>query len=231
MKRIKAIKQAPAALLLSTVASVTAAQDGVHCGLGKEVHGGHYRIESSDGSPATLSLLREKNRVMQTFPELNRSELFQRNAQGSVHLTRYYDDAQRGVEFYQATSWEPRTTMTWDRVWQLLPEDQLSRHDPERVEEAPGCARVAHYRYRLNGRDYALDWLPDYHLLKRMEITGEDEHILWELTAVETNAGALAAQEDKRLRYLVVDFADISDQQDRFFLELRRDKERPPSHF
>lgn len=219
--------------LLFNTSPVTAETDPT-CGIRGEVSGAEYRIrtvtaEGVESEPEVLRVVRGTERVMHIHPLTARAEMWERNARGGTHFTRYYDDAGRGVEFYQGNAAEPRSQMGWDRAWQLVPEAILQEHSPRDSRRRDGCLTVEDYAYSVQGAEHHLQWLPGQDLIHRLEIRTPEITRVWELTALITGDGTFAAEQSSRAGYVVIDFADLGDQEsDPFFRSLTHDGK--PAH-
>ncbi|MBN7796153.1 hypothetical protein [Parahaliea mediterranea] len=227
MKSLWMTAAALAALLFHPASAVAGADPS--CGVGGQVYGAEYRIrtiaaDSQESEPDILRLVRGTDRVMHVYPATGRADLWERNSRGGTHFTRYYDDAARGIEFYQGNPAEPRSQMDWDRAWQLVPSAILREHSPRDSRRPAGCFPVEDYAYTVRGAEHHLRWLPGQALIQRLEIRAPEATRVWELTALVTGDDAFAVEQSHRADYVVIDFADLGDQEsDPFFRSLTHD--------
>ncbi len=198
--------------------------DAAICKLPAQIYVAEYRVLRDGAEIATLKIVRGDNRVMHIRSNSTGAEMWERNANGSVHFTRFYDQARRGLEHYEANPLDPSSQLDWDLAWQLVPEAVLSGHQAEAETSDGECAEQLHYAYEENGTEHRIDWLPQQQLVRRLQEQGSGKTMVWELSSVSTDPQSMTRELDAREDYRVIDFADLGDQEsDPFFQTLKAD--------
>jgi len=214
---------------LAGLSALSAAGDDRTCNLPAQIYGAEYRIsttvqggaEKTQPQTETLRLLRSASRVMHIHPQSRTADMWELNARGTVHFSRFYDAEQRGIEFYQAAA-EPASQFDWEQVWQLAPEAVRTDNPPQRIEQQSGCARVENYHYEKDGLEYELDWLSEQQLVLAMVMTRDGQRVSWALERVVEQADTLPREYQRRAAYITIDFADLGDQEsDPFFRSMK----------
>lgn len=225
--------------VLLSMSSIAVAQGDIACELPAEIFGATYQIarQSVEGGAVEaetvaaetekLVLLRSANKVMHIHPMRNTADVWERNAHGGVHFSRFYDSHQRGIEFYQGVVAEPASRLNWDQAYQLLPAAVMSENQVQSVRERPGCANVESYRYTVEGDAYTLEWLPAQQLVLRLVVDRGQYRMSWTLQSVEAQPDRLSEEIQQREAYITIDYADIGDQEsDAFFRSLHHGSAR-----
>ncbi|CAA0081201.1 Uncharacterised protein [Halioglobus japonicus] len=216
-------------LVLASLSAIAGAQSEVACEMPDGISGASYQVvrQSGEGGTTeeetqTLLLLRSANRVMHIHPAQHTADVWERNAHGGVHFSRFYDSRQRGIEFYQGVAAEPSSQLSWDQAYQLLPTAVLSENEIQSVRAAPGCARVESYRYTVEGDTYTLEWLPAQQLVLSLTVDRGLYHMTWTLEYVVAQPDRLNEEMRMREAYITIDYADLGDQEsDPFFRSLK----------
>jgi hypothetical protein len=216
-------------LLLAGLPTLAFALEDISCHMPDTVYGATYEIsqQSADESPVvteTLHLLRSEHRVLHVHPQAHTTDMWERNSRGGVHYSRFFDEQQRGIEFYQAVAAEPSSELEWDQVYQMVPSAVMSPASRRAAQQqAPDCAAVETYAYQVEGDEYTLDWLPAQRLVLRLTLARGQSRMSWHLLNVSSEPESVA-----RAIYVVIDYADLGDQEsDPFFRSLHHGAQHP----
>ncbi|MFV0476521.1 MAG: hypothetical protein ACK5ME_01655 [Parahaliea sp.] len=206
------------------VSLVNKNNDAVLCRLPETIHVANYDIQEEGGTAETLQLLRTNEQVMHIRSQAGSAELWELNSRGEIHFTRYYDQAQRAVEFYQQAPMDRSTTLEWAHVWQLVPATMLAG-EPVAVADISGCAHREIYEYLAEGAHYRIEWLPAYQLPSAMTIRRHGQQLHWHLQAASGTLETLTSELAQRAGYKLIDYADLGDQESDAFFRSLRDQE------
>lgn len=184
-----------------------------------------YRVTSTvdDGATttSTLRLVRDRRRVAHERVDQSVTEVWQRQRNDAVRLTRFFDADRRAIS-YEPSDLAPEVQQSWDLQWRLvaLPtEPGLQRTRSEShgcgvLERFSGPAVADPSRWQVI--DYA--WLPQLDLLVRSEAVRGDASTVFELVRYGAEGAEIDAVFASRQAFQVTDYADIGDSDDDLFL-------------
>lgn len=175
-----------------------------------------YQIKTK-GKPAgsrTLELWRDGNRVAIRYPEDRITEQWELTSNNRLHLVRYFDLHERGIE-YQPN--EIKGSHDWSLKRQLI-SDTLLKEMKLSKTRGKGCQSVAHYSKKSNGTKLKLKWLERQQLIKEFRVKRGNSVITWKLQQVNSDPQSVAQAFVELGRYDTTDYTDIGDNESDPFL-------------
>lgn len=178
----------------------------------------NYQIEVQQGDQRRVQLLelwRAGNQVALQYPQSDITELWEPVKPGRLHLTRYFDQYGRGIE-YQST--EIKGEQDWSVKRQLVSDHLISSMTLQQTL-GRGCAMEQHYSLVQGGKRMELSWLPQQQLVKRFRVTEDTLTRTWLLTGHESQAQPITQRFAELSGFDTTDYADVGDSESDPFLK------------
>ena len=181
----------------------------------------HYRVtQSSAGQPSvsrTVMLVRDANRVAYRYEDRAVTELWERAGNDHLHLVRYFDNYQRGIE-YQAD--EIKGGADWATQASLV-SPQLRHALQPGNSSGSGCEQLREYTGQHHHERYQLVWQEQLQLPQRFEVIQANggAQVRWELVELNRDKSAVEAIFHALDGYQTTDYADVGDSESDPFLQ------------
>lgn len=184
-----------------------------------DVLGARYAVSVTRGGETTvrhLTLWRSGNRVLQEIQDRQIAELWELTANGGLHLVRYFDAYQRGIE-YLPGDFRGEIRGVWEQKHRLLPTSFLEGMtlESERHEDAFTLRR---YATTTGDVRLTLDWLAEPALPRHYVRASAEERIEWQLVEMIGDTNRIRAAFAARESFQTTDYADIGDNESDPFL-------------
>ncbi len=170
-----------------------------------------------------LVLSRLNGQVALQNPEAEITELWNKTGNGKLHLIRYFDRYQRGIEYQPGEIRSRHSGADWSSKYQLLSDDFIQTLTLTESQESQneGCQRTETYHATVAATSSQLTWLPEYSLPKLYVEKTPATTIRWTLTEIETNPAEIRPKFDVLASFQTTDYADIGDNEsDPFLLKM-----------
>lgn len=182
----------------------------------------NYTIETShtgegkahESSTLSLALIRNNARIAYFYPNKNVIDIWVRYPNNKVALNRYFEQQKRSIE-YQPT--ELKRQVNWQKQYQLITEKQIKKMALITIAGS-GCYRQEEYNLMQGETSVHLIWLPQLHLVKRLQVSQKEYSKVWQLAGIESSEKGVRAFFDKLYQYQSTDYADIGDNESDPFL-------------
>lgn len=161
-----------------------------------------------------VELWRDANQVAIRYPASDVTEFWERTSNNKLHLIRYFDSHERGIE-YQPD--EIKGAHDWSLKRQLV-SDLLINEMELRKTRGKMCNIVEYYVKKSGNAHLKLHWFADQKLIKRFQVKNEQNSIDWKLLNVISVPLKVAAEFDKLAYYDTTDYTDIGDNESDPFL-------------
>jgi len=118
-------------VLLMTLVPVTV-QAKTSCDSPPDVLGARFEqtvINSKTGATSVrnMELWRDGDRVMFIYPDRGIAEQWERNGNGALHLTTWFDKDRQGIEYMPEDIGSQSDSKRWPEKWQLFPDSLLQK--------------------------------------------------------------------------------------------------------
>lgn len=205
--------------LVLTVALTTLSAGAVACDSDK-LRATYQMTElSHDGqhkNTRELVLWRNGHQVAHQYPHSEITEIWNQNSRGDLHLERYFDAYQHGIEYQpgeiKGNSWEIKYQLVSTEFMKELSLDRTVGEGCDRVEywvsntKTPGKGKVA------------LEWMPGQKLVKKLSVNTDNGSTEWTLKDIKTDSGLVDEIFSIHRAYKLTDYADVGDNESDPFL-------------
>ncbi len=162
----------------------------------------------------TVHLWRTPKQVAIDYPDRKITELWERTANGQLHLVRYFDAYQRGIEYQPV---EIGGSHDWDLKRQLVSSRFLKRMNLEKVV-GEGCQQVQHLSFKGEKFHSKLKWLVKQELVRHYAIKSDAGSESWKLLHVSTDVDLIDTKFSRLSDYQTTDYTDVGDNESDPFL-------------
>lgn len=142
------------------------------------------------------------------------SDVWQQFGQGQVRLVRYFEQAQRAIE-YQPD--ELGQSIRWQQQYQWISDADLQQLTLKSTQ-GTGCDTEMLYQGEIAGAQIRLLWLPQYRLIKQLQRNTSQFSEQWQLQSLSTDQAVISAQFQRLDQFQTTDYADIGDNESDPFL-------------
>ncbi len=183
------------------------------CALDRQTLGARYTVVFTDAKGVSqeseVTIWRMKSRVLWEYPLSGIAESWHRNVREQLQLVRYFDQYDRGIEYYPADmpAYDPQS---WERLWQLVPAAELESLEAG-ATHGDKCQLERGYSGTGHGLEVSGAWLGAAGLPSRWKTRATGASSSWQLKELVTDAKAVAQAFDSREHYQLIDYADIGD--------------------
>ncbi|MBD1389324.1 hypothetical protein IC617_07795 [Neiella sp. HB171785] len=212
------------ALLFSTSVNASANVAAHSCPLNKQRLSADYTLtrtwDIGRSQTKQLTLWRNANEVALQYPQQAITEIWTRGKDGRSRPVRYFDDYQRGIEYFPNEVKGSATAQVWQSKYQLIDDD--FRQQMTLVSEAgQGCLRTETYELKQQGKRYRLVWQPASQLVIQYQEQAMSQLFTIELQQTSQDSGQIDQFFASRQAYQTTDYADVGDNEsDPFFLKM-----------
>lgn len=162
----------------------------------------------------TLQIWRNQNQIAYYFPASKVTELWEQTRNGRLHLMRYFNEHQRGIE-YQPN--EIKGGQDWSMKRQFISDKLLSEMTLEKTQ-GHGCLTVQSLSLDKNQQQYKLEWYGELKLVKSFTISNKDSVVRWELQEMQQEENKITDYFLTLASYETTDYTDIGDNESDPFL-------------
>jgi len=209
-----------AGLMLGIAAPFNVSAQQHQCATANKL-GAIYEIEMSPeaGSSATkpiqkLELWRSGKQVAIRYPQKQITELWEQTKNNQLHMVRYFDAHQRGIEYQPI---EIKGKHDWSVKHQLISDAFKGRMTPGE-ESGKGCDQKQHYSLHKEHENYHLVWLKTLQLPEELSVKSQTTGTHWTLKQLIKDEKTVDKAFDLLAQYQTVDFTDIGDMENDPFL-------------
>lgn len=165
-----------------------------------------------------LTLWRMGQQVAHQYNQRQLTELWFRQKNQRVSLTRLYEQFERGIE-YQAGEMSHASGSDWQSKYALISENKMQSLEKVSQEQGQfGCDSIEHYNGVVGDETIRLLWLPKLKLIKRMSVEKNGVTKTWELLKNDFDNVAVSNQYNRWSSYKTTDYADVGDNESDPFL-------------
>ncbi|NVK40697.1 MAG: hypothetical protein HWE39_05585 [Oceanospirillaceae bacterium] len=156
-----------------------------------------------------MTLWRAQDRVAHQYPQSKITHLWDKAANGALHLERHFDDYGKGIEYQPLDINGGKGDKDWSLKYQLI-SDQLKERMTLVEAHTGDCGESQ--TYALAGEPaFHLTWLPGPQLLEAFEVRDGENVTTWTLSDIESDPSKVAAFFEHHAQYQLTDYADIGD--------------------
>ena len=180
-----------------------------------------YELETMNDhhnkSTQRVELLRNGHQIAIRYPAKNITEVWDQAANNKLHLIRYFDAYERGIEYQPE---EIQGDHDWSLKRQLV-SNQLIGEMTLRKTRGEGCDTLEYYVKKDEKAKLSLAWLPAQALLKRFEVKSNHSRTDWKLLEVRHDEKVINAEFAHLASLYTTDYIDIGDNEsDPFLLKM-----------
>ena len=191
------------------------------CDMNSAVLKANYTIEASHadeksnrGSSLSLALIRNNAQVAYHYSNKNVIDTWVKYPNNKVALNRYFEAQKRSIE-YQPT--ELKRKVNWKKQYQLITEEQIKGMTLI-TTVGTGCYQQEEYNLTQGETTVRLTWLPQLHVVKRLQVTQKAHSKVWQLVDIESSENEINTFFAQRYQYQSTDYSDIGDNESDPFL-------------
>jgi len=209
-------------LVLSIISLPVTVQAGTSCDSPPDVLGARFEqtvINSKTGatSARNMELWRDGDRVMFVYPDRGIAEQWERNGNGALHLTTWFDKDRQGIEYMPEDIGSQSDSKRWSEKWQLFP-DTLLQKMQVKGESGHDCKVTRKLMQASPVRTVKLEWLVAMKLPENYSVSTKNGTESWALKELVTDQKKIRQTFDQRSHYKTTDYIDIGDNEDDPFL-------------
>ncbi|GGA87428.1 hypothetical protein GCM10011369_31860 [Neiella marina] len=156
------------------------------------------------------------------YPQEAITEVWSRGNDGRSRPVRYFDDYQRGIEYFPDEVKGSASDQVWQSKYQLI--DDAFRKQMTLVSEAgEGCLRTETYELKKQGKLYRLVWQPASQLVVLYQEKAMSQLFTIELQQTSEDSEQIDQFFASRQAYQTTDYADVGDNEsDPFLLKMMK---------
>jgi len=208
-------------VLLMILVPVTV-QAKTSCDSSPDVLGARFEqtvINSKTGATSgrTMELWRDGDRVMFVYPDRGIAEQWERNSNGALHLTTWFDKDRHGIEYMPEDIGSRSDPKHWQEKWQLFPDSLLQKMQII-GESGYDCKVTRKLMKNSPVRTVKLEWLVAMQLPENYSVSTINGTESWTLKELVTDQKKIRQTFDQRSHYKTTDYIDIGDNEDDPFL-------------
>lgn len=185
------------------------------------VIGAKYSITTAnDGKGATtrfMKLWRYNQQVAHEYLNGNITEVWGKTSNGGLHLVRYFDRDQRGIEYQPGEIKISGTKNVWEIKQQLISSELISNMLLQ-ATEGKGCNKTERYKLKTTNREIQLQWQTNRRLIKSYSEETEHQKVTWELIEIVSVPEQIKNVFFSRTGFQTTDYADVGDNESDPFL-------------
>ena len=175
-----------------------------------------------------MTLYRYQNQVAIEYPTQGITEKWERAKNKRIKLTRYFNDAQRGIEYQPGEllnndadgAKKSAANNDWSMHWQLISNNLIASMTEEEHEgtkdNSKGCEGITFYKHQNKSSQSTLIWLAKLQLVESYSLALPTYTLT--LKRQRTSDVYVAAYFAKLSQYSTIDYADIGDSESVPFL-------------
>lgn len=165
----------------------------------------------------SLQLFRHGSNVAYQYKDQAISEYWHQQTNGAIALTRYFDNAQRAIE-YQAS--EVNKVGSWQQINEII-SPKLRAQMQLIASQGQGCELEQEWHLTQGKQEIHLVWLANVKLIKQLTIQSRHDSKTWQLQTLNHSIDEVSQQFAQWQRYQSTDYADIGDNEsDPFFSKM-----------
>ncbi len=216
-KKYRALALLLGSLILPALSAAAAMPQAQGCESTTVVHAYYQISRQPQGEPATQStieVIRNQQQVAYRNPGLQVTDLWEQTPRQRLHLVRYFDAWERGIE-YQPD--EIEGSHDWSAKYFLVSEQQRqSMHSNNASDNS--CTEAQTLVKRSEDGNLTLRWSQQYQLPESISLENDAEKTEWKLLKVEADPAAVANSFRQLGQYQTTDYTDIGDSESDPFL-------------
>lgn len=169
----------------------------------------------------TLRLVRNDKQLVLHYVDAGVTELWEQTRNHRIHLTRYFDQYQRGIEYQPQ---EISQAFDWDTKSHLIAPALLASLQ-ESGTQGSGCETHVFYQtanqsasQSAAARPIQLEWIPALQLPQRLQQQTSTAVLEWRLQALSYDRERIQADIQQLQGYQTTDYADVGDSESDPFL-------------
>lgn len=173
------------------------------------------KVETKRGTTnRNLQLWRNKNQVAIHYPETGITELWEKTKNDKLHLVRFFESHQRGIEYQPG---EINGSHDWSAKHQLISDSMIATMQLE-TTTGNGCERVRSYSRTTPKGSSQLEWLENKGLIASyIEVTDRYKSTST-LQAISTDSNKVKEKFETLNSYQTTDYTDVGDNESDPFL-------------
>ncbi|HBC57734.1 MAG TPA: hypothetical protein DCZ03_11265 [Gammaproteobacteria bacterium] len=161
-----------------------------------------------------VHLWRNPKQVAIHYPQKQITELWERTPNDRLHLVRYFDEYQRGVEYQPV---EIGGNHDWDLKRQLIASKVIDKMNLDKVV-GEGCQQIQVLSYKNEQSKTKLKWLVKQELIQYYQIKSVTRSEVWKLTKSSTDSAMIDKKFAQLSEYQTTDYTDVGDNESDPFL-------------
>ncbi|MYM62362.1 hypothetical protein [Pseudomaricurvus sp. HS19] len=202
--------------LLPAAAGANTESRAAACETTTVVHA-YYQIsrqrQGETATQSTIEVIRNHHQVAYRNPDLKVTDLWEQTPKQRLHLVRYFDAYERGIE-YQPN--EIEGSHDWGAKYFLISEQQ--RQSMGENDSATNCAEAKTLVSRSDDGNLTLRWSSHYQLPESISLETPAETTEWKLLKVEADSAVVESSLQQLGHYQTTDYTDIGDSESDPFL-------------
>ncbi|MBW8191473.1 hypothetical protein K0504_10535 [Neiella marina] len=209
------------ALSLSFNAHAGIATEAANCVLDKQHLSANYTLtrtfDIGRSQTKSLTLWRNANEVALQYPQEKITEVWTRGHDGRSRPVRYFDQYQRGIEYFPDEVKNSRSEQVWQTKYQLI-DDEFRSSMALVASTGSGCQRTETYELKKQGKIYRLVWQPQSQLVVEYREKAMSQDFVIKLQEVSQEDDKIEQFFVSRQAYQTTDYADVGDNESDPFL-------------
>lgn len=162
----------------------------------------------------TLQIWRNQQQIAYVYPESHMTELWEQTHNGRLHLTRYFNEYQRGIE-YQPN--EIKGGKDWSMKRHFVSESLLSEMNLQQTQ-GQGCLTLQTLSLEKGQQHYQMQWYNQLKLIKSFTISTEGSVVRWDLLELQQQKNMVIDYFATLSSFETTDYIDIGDNESDPFL-------------
>lgn len=188
---------------------ISVAAQAEDCWSTQQPGGFHFESSHSSGNPKAWTLWQTANQIGYQYSEI--SEIWHRKTSGAVEYSRWFEQANRAIDYTNGDLKSLNRDTNWAQVSGLVKPNTLAQLKKSATQPSTfHCLKAEKYSGEIGQRKYEIVWLPQIKQPAVFIVESENKT----LKTVLTHRSSLVQAQQffaKGQRYSSMDFADIGD--------------------
>lgn len=173
--------------------------------------------EGKTTQEGSIELWRFQQQVAIHYPDKEITELWEQTKNQQLHLVRYFDHYQRGIEYQPA---EIKGSHDWSVKQQFIANDLIASMTLQKTTGS-GCQQVQYYSLQQDGRQIELQWLPQLSLMQLYKMEQAGVVTTWKLEQINHDKNRIGQRFAQLAGFDTTDYTDVGDNEsDPFLLKM-----------